>query len=581
MPHRSLTLLLLSGTILVGAIGWDSPLDAQQQQPRTSRPGFPTAPPRDRPPEPTTTATLRGRVTRADTGQPLRRAHVTAAGGRSTAQSGQRPQSWVATTDADGYYELTDLPPGRYSLSARKGSFVSLQYGQRRVGEPGTPIALTGDEVLDELDFRLPRGGVVTGRIFDEFSEPATGVAVTVLTRRYVQGRRELSPAGRSRGSDDRGQFRIYGLPPGQYWVSAAVRDFQSSMAQTSNSQGYAPTFYPGTANVAEAQMLTLDLGQELTGIDYVLVPVRTASVSGTATDAQGRPFANAMIMVSPQRSGGMITTFGGNQTDANGRFVVSNLTPGTYTLRLMGSGLRFEGGTATTTVTVNGADVTGLYLAATLGTTVRGIVVTEHGGMPGFPVSGVQVRTQPVDFNQFRMARPARVNDDGTFELEGLTDNDLIRVTGLPPEWGLKAVRFRSADVTDRALTSTELSVQGTLEVVVTDRLTHLSGSVTDAGGLPALDYTVVVFPDARDRWTYPTRSVQTARPDQDGVFKIDGLPAGRYYAVAGDYVPPQAWTSPEYLEQLSPWTTSFELGDGQTEALSLRLANLEGAVW
>jgi hypothetical protein len=73
----------------------------------------------------------------------------------------------------------------------------------------------------------------------------------------------------------------------------------------------------------------------------------------------------------------------------------------------------------------------------------------------------------------------------------------------------------------------------------------------------------------------------VQTARPDQNGVFKIDGLPAGRYYAVAGDYVPQQAWTSSEYLEQLGPWTTSFELRDAQTETLLLRLANLEGAVW
>ena len=103
----------------------------------------------------------------------------------------------------------------------------------------------------------------------------------------------------------------------------------------------------------------------------------------------------------------------------------------------------------------------------------------------------------------------------------------------------------------------------------------------ITDAQGAPALDYTVVVFPEARDRWTYPTRSVQTARPDQNGTFKIDGLPAGRYYAVAGDYVPQQAWTSPEYLEQLGPWTTSFELREAQNETLSLRLANLEGAVW
>ncbi len=443
MPQRSLIPLFLSVTILATGLGWNDPLDARRQQ-GAPRPGFPTAPPRDRPVLDTATATLRGRVTRADTGEPLRGAQITVTGGRRTAQSGQRPQRWSASTDADGYYELTDLPPGRYSLSARKGSFVSLQYGQSRVGEPGTPIELAADDVLDDLDFRLPRGSVVTGRIFDEFSEPLTGVFVTALTQRYVQGRREFSPVGRGAASDDRGQYRVYGLPPGQYRVSAALRGGPQSV----DGQGYAPTYYPGTSDVAQAQRVSVGLGQELTGIDYILVPVRTASVSGTATDAQGRPFANAMIMV-----------------------------------------------------TVDGADITGLRLAATLGATVRGMVVTENGGMPSFSPSRVQVTTQPVDFNQFRMPRPGRVNDDWTFEVEGLTDNDLIRLTGLPPEWGLKAVLFRGVDARDRALTTTELSGSGELGVVVTDRLTHLSGSVTDAQGAPALDYTVVVFPEAQDR--------------------------------------------------------------------------------
>ena len=163
MPQRSLTPLLLSAIILAAAIGWNDPLDAQRQQ-GAPRPGLPTAPPRDRPELATATATLRGRVTQADTGEALRGVQITVSGGRRTAQSGQRPQTWSASTDVDGYYELTDLPPGRYSLSARKGSFVSLQYGQRRVGEQGTPLEVAADDVLDDLDFRLPRGGVVTGR---------------------------------------------------------------------------------------------------------------------------------------------------------------------------------------------------------------------------------------------------------------------------------------------------------------------------------------------------------------------------------------------------------------------------------
>ena len=106
-----------------------------------------------------------------------------------------------------------------------------------------------------------------------------TGVRVTVLTQRYVQGRREFSPVGRGAASDDRGQYRVYGLPPGQYWVSAAQL---GGMSPSGDGQGYAPTYYPGTSNVAQAQMVSLALGQEMTGIDYVLVPVRTASVAAS-----------------------------------------------------------------------------------------------------------------------------------------------------------------------------------------------------------------------------------------------------------------------------------------------------------
>ena len=567
---RNAALLALLG-VFATASG-EAPRLQAQQQPLSPRPGFPSAPPRDVQPTAEGTATLRGRVTQAETGAPLRRAYV-------MARSGQQPQAWGATTDADGRYELADLPVGRYTLSARKAGYVNLQYGQRRVAEPGTPLELRADQVLDTVDFRLPRGGVVTGRVFDEFSEPVADAFVTVLTQRYQRGTRELVPAGQMGRSDDRGQFRVYGLPPGQYWVSASAQDFQSRMAQSSNTTGYAPTFYPGTPNAAEAQRLLLDVGQELTGIDFVLVPVRTAHVSGFATDAQGRPFANAVILVQQQLTG-MFTTGMGSMTDAMGAFVVSNLPPGTYTLRIQDLQGGFDSGVATTTVTVNGADIDGIVLAATRGTTARGVIVTEDADRPSFTPSRLQVIAQPVEPLRAGFRAPARVGDDWTVELRGLTGNELIRVMGLPPEWGLKAVRLRGVDVTDRPLTAAEMNRPVDLEVVITDQITHLTGTVTDARGEPTQEYTVVVFADDPTRWSYPSRFVRTGRPDQEGVFKIEGLPAGRYAAVAADYVPPQAWTAPEYLEQLSPWTTSVELREGETESITLRVANLEGAI-
>ena len=418
MPRHSGASVLIAVTIAAVAVG-TAFLDAQQRG--APRPVFPGAPPRDVPADSAGAAVMSGRVTRADTGEPIRRARVTARAGRGT----QVPQGFTTSTDAEGRFELVDLPAGRYTLSARKAGFVTLQHGQRRVDEPGTAIQVTARQVLDELDFRLPRGGVISGHIRDEFSEPISEARVSVLTQRYSQGRRELVPAGQGGRTDDRGQFRMYGLPPGQYWVSASLQDVQSGMATSSDTQGYATTFYPGTVNVAEAQMLSLDVGQELTWIDYVLVPVPTARVSGTAIDARGRPFANAVVVVM-QRLGGLFMGAAGALTDADGGFVLSNLSPGTYTLRVQGMGFNPDRGVASSTVTVSGADVSGVLLAASTGVTARGVVVTEGTEQPTFAPSRVRVMPQPVDPSGFAvmglgMGGPSSVEDDWTFEVRGL----------------------------------------------------------------------------------------------------------------------------------------------------------------
>src|SRR5207237_5054996 len=131
---------------------------------------MPQRPPRDTSAK-TGTARLRGHVVAADTGQPLRKAQVRAI-------SAELRENRMATTDAAGAYELKDLPAGRYMLSASKGSFVGLSYGQLRPFEPGKPLEIADAQTADKIDFSLPRGSVITGRIVDEFGEPIADVQV-------------------------------------------------------------------------------------------------------------------------------------------------------------------------------------------------------------------------------------------------------------------------------------------------------------------------------------------------------------------------------------------------------------------
>ena len=282
-------------------------------------------PPRDTSAK-TGTAVIRGRVLAADTGQPLRKAFI-----RASSQDVREGR--VASTDVEGRYELKELPAGRYTLMASKGSFVQLAYGQVRPFEQGKPIEIGDGQTLEKVDFSLPRGGIITGHIVDEFGEPVADAQVAPM--RYVNqgGRRRMMPSGRMSMTNDIGEYRIFGLPPGQYYISATMRGGgMMMMAQSEDRSGYAPTYYPSTANTAEAQKITIGMGQTLNDINVTLIPTRVSSVTGTVVDTQGRPLAGGMVMVMQRQGSGGFSMNPGGMIRPDGSFTVSGLAPvGSY----------------------------------------------------------------------------------------------------------------------------------------------------------------------------------------------------------------------------------------------------------
>src|SRR5688500_7519390 len=166
-------------------------------------------PPRDNPDTPTGTAGIRGRIIAADTGAPIRRAQI-----NINSRDAQFNRS--VTTDSEGRYELTALPAGRYRLFVNRAGFVPLEYGQARPFEAGKPLDIAAGQVLEKIDFSLPRGSAITGRITDEFGDPIADVQVQALRYQYVNGERQLVDAGaRTSQTDDLGSYRIFGLMPG------------------------------------------------------------------------------------------------------------------------------------------------------------------------------------------------------------------------------------------------------------------------------------------------------------------------------------------------------------------------------
>jgi len=559
----------------------------------------------------TGTARIRGRVMSAETGAPVRRAQVRIAGPDIGSKS--------AMTDGEGRYEFRDLPGGRFTLSATKSGFVSVQYGQTRPYESGKTIELVEAQVLDKTDISMPRGSVISGRVLDEFGDPVADAMVNAMRSAWTGGRRKLQPTGRMAQTNDLGQYRIYGLPPGDYYVSATLRAGDGMMMDmamaaavsgaggavaggpvgSSPNSGYAPTYFPGTTNSADAQRLTLAVGQEAQSTDFALLPVRLAKITGVVMGSDGKPVEGSMINAVPKSGeAGMMMMFGGGagRSDKNGSFTLSNVAPGDYILQTRamqimttgaGDNMTFsmrvggpDGGDAevgSLPVTVAGEDLANVVILTSKGATASGRLSFEGGTKPA-NLTGIRITSSAADGDSsgvFAMGGGSgSVKADGTFELRGLTGTRVIRAGGLPSGWMLKSVNVNGADVTDGGLEFKPGEAVAGVDVVLTSKVTEVSGTVKGSNGQPVKDYTLVIFSDEPQRWEMPfSRHVAGARPNQEGRFQFKSLPPGGYYAIATEYVAQGEWGDPDVLERLKAKATKFSLDEGESKTLELTL--------
>src|SRR5262245_39537847 len=208
------------------------------------------------------TGSIRGRVLRADDRQPLNLARVTTEFGADVALSAE-----------DGRFELRGLPAGTYKLLASKTGFVTMFSGQRG-NEAARAVELAAGQVVNNVDFALLRGGVISGVVLDDLGEPLPEARVWLLRPRYQNGERtliaEFGPESRRTGgsgaldlTDDLGQFRLFGLMPGTYYLaaSASSRETGSSRSAPNVADGDA-TLYPGTFSLASALPILVRVGE-------------------------------------------------------------------------------------------------------------------------------------------------------------------------------------------------------------------------------------------------------------------------------------------------------------------------------
>ena len=542
--------------------------------PSSARPGVPA---RDNTRGPLTgTARMSGRVLSAETGEPLRRAQI-------QVMANEIGVRRVVTTDADGRFELVELPAGRYTLFANKGGYVSMQYGQRRPYESGTPVVLNDGQSLAQLEMRLPRGGVISGRISDEFGEPLAQAQVMAQRYQYLPGgQRRLTMAGIPVQTDDLGQFRIFGLAPGEYVFSAAVRALILGPGvpnPNDTNEGYPPTFYPGTTNPGDAQTVPIAAGQEVS-LSMSLLPARMLRVSGTVVDSQGKPVVGSMVMLRTMAGMAMTGVVGG-QTGPDGVFSLMNVSPGEHYVDVRGvpRGPDSRPESASVPVVVSNADITGLRIVTGRGATVSGRVMFQGTSPRTGGQTPLRVMAQNSDPNNPMISfvgdpiANGTVDDDGNFEIGGVMGKVFFRAI-TPPGWTVKSVTLEGQDIIDEPFDTTGKESVSGLRVVLTDKLTDVSGRVTDARGQVLKDYVVLIVPVEKKEAGAAVRFFRNVRPDQQARFSVRGLPPGRYTATAlASHEQGHEWV-PEFQEQLRGAGQGFAVREGESITLDLKLA-------
>jgi protocatechuate 3,4-dioxygenase beta subunit len=523
----------------------------------------------------------------AQSGLPLRRAQVMVVASDSTMRR-------VTTTDGEGRYEFIELPAGRFSVTATKAGYVSLQYGQRRPFEPGTPITITDDATVERIDFALPSGGVIIARVTDDFGEPLAGAQIQVHRFQYgPDGQRRLAMAPSGVGmflstTDDRGELRVYGLMPGEYVVSATVRS-RTGLAATAAAnpndanEGFSPTFYPGTVSATEAHPVSLAVGEERS-VQFAMVAARLSRITGTAINSEGQPAAGAMVTVSTRQASG-VSSGGGGTVAEDGSFTIADVAPGEHSIEVRPRVLRGESGGefASVPIVVSGADITGLRIVTSKGATVSGRVAFEGTSprnttsMPAPPrvmVTPADSSTPILGLFMGDQSSNGTLDDSGNFRVAAGWGRVFITMIA-PPAWAIKSVTLDGTDITDEPLELTGKQSVGNVVITLTDKLTRISGRVNDGRGRLLDDYVVVIQPAEPKEPPIASRWIRAVRPDKSGRFETRGMRPGRYVATAIETLEQGRQFAPEFQQQLRRGAREFSVGEGESVTLDLQLTS------
>jgi hypothetical protein len=398
--------------------------------------------------------TVSGRVVTAAEGTALKSSRVALIPERKTSEA----QVYATVSDSTGRFIIKNIPAGRYRFLASHTGYVDLPY-QSNGGDTGAVLALhPGQEVKDVL-FRMTLSGVITGRVNDEDGEPTALIQVLALRRptneeledqeQSLWGSHELQPAGLSQ-TDDRGQYRIFGLKPGEYYIKA-IDEYEPTYPMATDSEmevrkalgsQYAPVYYLGVMQMGQAQTVSVTAGEE-SQADFIMRRTHTVDISGRVIGADGKP-ANAFLyledLAAAEVGASHIT-----ETDSKGEFKMKGVAPGSYTLHAQQHSSEDAIYHANQKIEVGSDNIDSITLAMGRGVNVSGRI--EVSGKGTIQLERIYINLISSEAQTTDAWGP--VKKDGTFHLLDVSEGTYaVSVRGLDQTWHVKSVRLGTDDV-------------------------------------------------------------------------------------------------------------------------------------
>jgi protocatechuate 3,4-dioxygenase beta subunit len=487
---------------------------------------------------PVEAASVSGRVVNTATGKPVERATVWltrfAAGAATNLHT---------VTDAGGAFSFPTVEPGNYTIGAVRAGFAVVMETASQGTGGSVNIALAPGAKVAGLKLRLTPEAIISGRVTDELGEPLPGVSVRLMHPVYVNGQRQLQRIETIIGTtNDRGEYRIFDLAPGRYYVVATGGNSGAAFDRAF------PVFYPGVADPSAARMFDVKPGSEFHDINLMLLPARLTRLRGRVVDAaNGQPVGGAHITPAPKGSAFNSASSGSGATsNAQGEWEIDGAWPGPYFVSadaVRGQ----ERLIARVSVDLPPAGLDDILLSVTPGAEVAGTVRLEgERGRSEFNSAHMRVLLQAQEYDAGSAA--SAVTPAGGFTFRTLRPATYFAsAMALPESLYLKSVRFEKQETINTGFEVGEPKSYH-LDLAVSGDGAQLSGTVRDSDGAPSAGATVVLVP-ADPALGRIERLYKTASTGHDGKYLLQGIPPGAYRLYCWEEVEPGIWFEPDFL--------------------------------